>query len=82
MKKKYCNKYYAENRENILKESKKKHRPDGGTRCKICGYLFPIEVHGATKYCDKCMDGKKTSRQARWYRKNRNKLLKSRRKEA
>ena len=49
MGKKYCNKYYAENRENILKESKRKNRPDGGTRCKICGYLFPIEVHGSTK---------------------------------
>lgn len=81
MKKRYANKYYAKNRLNILKESKLRNRHAGGNKCEICGYIFPIEVHGVTKYCDKCMKNKKTSRQARWYRKNRIKISKLRKKE-
>lgn len=75
--KKY-NKNYAKYRETILYKAKLKNRPEGGLKCVICGDIIPFEMNALTKFCDKCIKSKKTSRQARWYRKHRKQISKAR----
>lgn len=75
----YAKKYYADNRELILKKAKEKYlrlhkvKP----KCKRCGEKLPAGTEPHTKYCYKCLYGKGHGIEAhrmaaaRWHRKNR-----------
>lgn len=49
--------YYEKHREEILKKYKDNYfnTKKKTARCQICGYEFPKEVQGNTKYCDRCL---------------------------
>lgn len=73
-KKEYAKSYYQANRETILKRAKMRYKRSGSGKCKGCGAdIKELQEanNGHFKYCNNCMaDKDKTSRQARWYRRN------------
>ena len=82
--KEYARQYYLAHREHILKRANARYKPKGNGTCNGCGADIKELIkfnNGHFRYCDKCMSvTTKTSRQARWYRKNRFRLQKLRRK--
>ena len=77
-KKDYARKYYIEHREDILTRARAIYKRKSNDKCKGCGAdikeLRELN-NGHIGYCNKCMaDPTKTSRQARWYRRNSSRL--------
>lgn len=77
-KKEYAKAYYKANRETILKRAKMRYKPRNSGKCKGCGVdIKELQEanNGHFLYCNNCMaDKNKTSRQARWYRRNSSRL--------
>ena len=76
---KYQSKYCQIHRKEILARCKEKYVLKYGGKCKICGKPLPEHLHRNSSYCDECITGWKTSRQARWYRRHREQENKKRR---
>lgn len=58
--KKYYKSYYKNHKAEILERAKNKYfeTKKKTPKCKMCGVVLPKELHGCTKYCDKCLYGK------------------------
>ena len=70
----YARNYYREHKDKLYKPRKNKV-------CKICGTSLKHFPHGHFSYCSACINDKnKTTRQARWYRRNALRLQVLRRK--
>ena len=73
-KKVYKSKYYLRYRDKILKKYRETYVTKHPLKCKICGADLSGMENRHFRYCNECIKTK-TSRQARWYRKNRQRYI-------